>query len=578
MRRIFALLVFLLTCSNIHADTSGTLNTSKNYDAIGEFVAYLTETSKPLTLQQAQTAYNSGIFSKWDRPVLGFGIGTSPVWLHFTVANESAEAATRRLIIENSWLDHADVFIIKDNKIISHKTQGDSQPFKDRAIQHRFFVFEHDYTPGISEVYIRTATPDPLLLPIFFGNEQASAARDVTNGYSYGMLYGIIIALLLYNLLLYLSIKQKRYFFYVLYLLMFLFANGSYTGHGYSLFWPDSVWLQQWINPIAISLFATSGILFAFSFLKIRKLFHSLYLKTLVFCTLFWLTQAVFMFSGKQAASVIVAIAFVSFFSIFTFYAAIISLRGGHRDAIYYLVATVATLFGTIITALTVWGILPYTTLTYRAAEVAISIDALLLSLALAEQIRCAQQEKNQAQQLARSDMLTGLKNRRAFIEIGTPIWHNATRREQALSIILLDLDRFKSINDTHGHAIGDLVLKETAAVLDNIVRDGDVLARWGGEEFAILLPQTSIEQATQIAERIRESISKIKINSGNATIIVTASLGVAIKDRNTQDIDDLFKVADIYLYQAKQNGRNRVCTTLINEAPSDTAPATTSK
>ncbi len=562
MSRIFALLFFLLTCSVTHADTSETIYTSKNYDGIGEYVTYLAETNKPLTLKQAQAAYGSGIFSKWNRPVLGFGIGASPVWLRFTVTNKGNETVTRRLTVENSWLDHADVFIIKDGKTIFHKAQGDSQPFAERSVKHRFFVFDHDYTPGISEVYLRAATPDPMLLPIFFGDETASAARDVINGYSYGMLYGIIIALLLYNLLLYLSIKQKRYFFYVIYLLMFLLANGSYTGHGYSLVWPDSVWLQQWINPLAISLFATSGILFAFSFLKIRQLFPSLYLKTFVFCALFWLTQSLFMFSGKQAASVIVAIAFVSFFSIFTFYAAIISLKGGHRDAIYYLIATVATLFGTIITALTVWGILPYTTLTYRAAEVAISIDALLLSLALAEQIRRAQQAKSQAQQLAHSDMLTGLKNRRAFTEISTPIWHNAMRREQALCIILLDLDRFKTINDTYGHAIGDLVLKETAAVLDNIVRDGDVLARWGGEEFAILLPQTSIRQAEQIAERIRTGISEIELTSGASKIHITASLGVALKDENTQSIDDLFKVADIFLYQAKQNGRDKVCTT----------------
>ncbi len=568
MTRIAVLLFLLFTCSVSHGQSSETINTNKNYDAIGEFVSYLAETNNPLTLEQAQAAYDSGIFSKWQTPVLGFGIGTSPVWLHFTVTNAGDNAVTRRLIIENSWLDQADVFIIKHGKTISHQTQGDSQPFADKLVNHRFFVFDHDYAPGVSEVYLRAATPDPMLLPIFFGDNEASATRDVINGYGYGLLYGIIIGLLLYNLLLYVSIRQKRYFFYVVYLLMFLLTNGSYTGHGYYLLWPDSVWLQQWINPFAISLFATSGILFAFSFLKIRQLFPSLYFKTFVFCVMFWLTQIAFMLSCKQAASVIVAIAFVSFFSIFTFYAAIISLKHGHRDAIYYLIATVATLFGTAVTALTVWGILPYTTLTYHAAEIAISIDALLLSLALAEQIRRAQLEKSQAQQLARSDMLTGLNNRRAFIEISTPIWHNAIRREQALCLILLDLDRFKIINDTHGHAIGDLVLKETAAVLDNIVRDGDVLARWGGEEFAILLPQTSIEQAIQIAERIRSSIANIEVTSGTSTINVTASLGVAIKDDSVQNIEDLFKVADIYLYQAKQNGRNMVCTSLDNTLP----------
>jgi len=168
MRRLFALFVFLFISSNLHADTSGTLDTSKNYNAIGKFVVYLTETSKPLTLQQAQTAYNSGIFSKWNSPVLGFGIGTSPVWLHFTVTNKDTEVATRRLIIENSWLDHADVFIIKDNKIISHEAQGDSQPFADRAI-HIASLFSNTTTRLVSAkcIFARPLRPHACYLSFF---------------------------------------------------------------------------------------------------------------------------------------------------------------------------------------------------------------------------------------------------------------------------------------------------------------------------------------------------------------------------------------------------------------------------
>lgn len=575
--RILSILILLFSYSNIQANiqaessgtTSLTVYTNKNYDAIGEYVSYLTETEQTLNLEQAQVAYAAGNFLKWKKPVLSFGIGASPVWLRFTVTNKTEHAVQRRLIVENSWLDHADVFIIKDGQTVFREQSGDNLPYPARAIKHRFLVFEHNYAPGTSVVYLRADTPDPMILPIFFGDNEASSARDLINGYSYGMLYGILIALLLYNLLLYLSIKQTRYFYYVVYLLLFLFMNFSYTGHGYKLLWPDSPWLQEWINPFSITLFATSGILFAFSFLKIRQKLPGLYQKTFIFCSMFWLMQVIFILMDRQAASVIVAIAFVSFFSAFTFYAAIICLKRGHRDAIYYLIATVATLFGTAITALTVWGILPYSTLTYRAAEIAISIDALLLSLALAEQIRCAQKEKVQAQQLAHKDMLTGLNNRRAFLEISSPIWHNAVRHNQALCIILLDLDKFKHINDTHGHAVGDLVLKETAMVLNNIVREGDVLARWGGEEFAILLPQTSIKQATQIAERIRAGISKTRVSSDISTINVTASLGVAIKDETIQNIDDLFKAADIVLYQAKQNGRNMVCAILADTTPS---------
>ena len=318
--------------------------------------------------------------------------------------------------------------------------------------------------------------------------------------------------------------------------------------------------LQKWINPISISLVATTGIIFAFSFLKTRDLFPRLYYKTIVFSVFFWGLQLLFMLLNMQTASVVVAIAFVMFFSAFTLYAAIISFHKGHSDAIYYLIASIATLIGIAVTALTVWAIIPYSLLTYRAAEIAVSLDAVLLSIALAEQFRRAQKETAVAQQLARIDMLTNLNNRRAFNEISAPIWHNAIRHKHELCIILLDIDEFKSINDTYGHSAGDQVLREISAALDNIVREGDVLARWGGEEFAIMLPQTSLDHAIKMAERIRKTISRLQVVTETAVIKTTVSLGVAQKNNNTSSIDKLFTIADAGLYQAKTTGRNMVC------------------
>lgn len=557
---IILITLYLLACTSASADSPTPVSVNHNYDAIGQHVVYLQEKDTPLTIEQARSAYSSGKFSNWNKPVLSFGIGTSPVWIRFTVDNSNHEKTNRRLIIENSWLDLAELYIVKNGVIVEQKKSGDRLLFTERAPRHRFLVFDHEYATGLSEVYIRASTPDPMVLPVFFGNLESSSARDVFNGYSYGIFYGILIALLLYNLSLFLSIKQARYFFYVLYLSMFLFMNLSYTGHGYAMIWSDSVWAQQWMNPIFITLAATTGIIFAFSFLNIRKLFPRLFFYTSIFCLLFGTTQLVLIGLDKQSISVATSIAFVMFFSVFTFYCAIISFHRGHRDAIYYLVATIATLIGAGITALTVWAIIPYTILTYRAAEIAISTDALLLSMALAEQIRRAHKEKLQAQQLARIDMLTKLNNRRAFNEICSPIWHNAIRHKHKLCIILLDIDEFKLINDNHGHAAGDLVLKEVANVLHDAIREGDVLARWGGEEFAIMLPLTSLEDAVNMAERIRETVSSMPVTYGISKIKTTISSGVAQIDSNTKSIEDLFTIADAGLYQAKQTGRNKVC------------------
>ena len=557
---IISIILYLLVCTNTHAITPEPVSAQNNYDAIGEHVVYLSETDQALTLEEVRNAYSSGQFLSWDKPALSFGIGASPVWVRFTVENNNNHNLVRRLIIENSWLDLAELYIIKDGEIVDQQKAGDSLLFTERTVKHRFLTFDHEYSPGLSEVYIRASTPDPMVLPIFFGDIESSSTRDVFNGYSYGMLYGILIALLLYNLSLYFSIKQSRYLYYVLYLSMFLFMNISYTGHGYALIWPGSITLQKWLNPLSISLVATTGIVFAFSFLKIRDLFPRLYYKTIVFSVFFWGLQLLFMLLNMQTASVVVAIAFVMFFSAFTLYAAIISFHKGHSDAIYYLIASIATLIGIAVTALTVWAIIPYSLLTYRAAEIAVSLDAVLLSIALAEQFRRAQKETAVAQQLARIDMLTNLNNRRAFNEISAPIWHNAIRHKHELCIILLDIDEFKSINDTYGHSAGDQVLREISAALDNIVREGDVLARWGGEEFAIMLPQTSLDHAIKMAERIRKTISRLQVVTETAVIKTTVSLGVAQKNNNTSSIDKLFTIADAGLYQAKTTGRNMVC------------------
>lgn len=556
---ILVSLYLLVAATSAFSSTIAPVLTNTNYDAIGKHISYFREADKELSLNEAIAAYETSGFSHWHKAVLSFGIGTSPVWLRFSIENSSEHDAFRRLTIENSWLDLAQLYIIHDRTIIEQQS-GDSLPFTQRTSNHRFLTFDHNYKPGLSVVYIRASTPDPMVLPIFFGDFEASAARDVFNGYSYGLLYGIIIALLLYNLSLFLSIRQPRYLFYVAYLSMFLLMNISYTGHGNLFFWHDMVSLQKWMNPLTVSMVAITGISFAFSFLNIRTLFPRLFFHTTIFCVLFAAMQILFLMLNMQATSVITAIAFVMFFSVFTLYCAVISFKRGHRDAIYYLIASIATLIGSAVTALTVFAVIPYSLLTYRAAEISVSLDAILLSIALAELFRRTQKEKALAQQLARVDMLTTLNNRRAFNEICAPLWHNAIRHDQELCIILLDIDKFKSINDTHGHAVGDLVLKEISHTLDNIVRDADVLARWGGEEFAIMLPQTSLDKAMTMAERIRASIARLKINTDTATIKTTVSLGVAQKSINTGSIDKLFTIADASLYQAKNSGRNKVC------------------
>jgi len=178
---------------------------------------------------------------------------------------------------------------------------------------------------------------------------------------------------------------------------------------------------------------------------------------------------------------------------------------------------------------------------------------------------------KEAAEKLAYTDMLTEVKTRRAFFELGQQQLQNARRHHFTTTIIMVDIDHFKKINDLHGHATGDRVLQSFAKTLKDSCRASDLIGRFGGEEFAILLPQTDLEGGFHVAEKIRESVSNTQLTENNQTIRFTASFGVAeITDQNF-NLEKILAQADKALYVAKDQGRNQVVAynnTLMNLAP----------
>lgn len=163
---------------------------------------------------------------------------------------------------------------------------------------------------------------------------------------------------------------------------------------------------------------------------------------------------------------------------------------------------------------------------------------------------------KEKAERLARIDELTGLYNRRAFYEYGKVLTNNCQRNKDELAMILMDIDNFKSINDGFGHAAGDAALKQIGMLLLQRLRKSDVFARIGGEEFGMLLPATSLNEAALLAEELRKAIQVMPVAFENKGFNITASFGVT---SNENDIDTLVRQADIAMYQSKRLGRNAV-------------------
>ncbi len=165
----------------------------------------------------------------------------------------------------------------------------------------------------------------------------------------------------------------------------------------------------------------------------------------------------------------------------------------------------------------------------------------------------------SQIQHLAVTDSLTGVYNRRGFFMNGQREWERYHRYNRPLSIIYMDIDEFKYINDNYGHSTGDQVLQAVVKRSSQHVRQVDVLGRLGGDEFGILLPETELASAGSIAERIRQDVMKTPIQVKRHQLTITTTLGVAEAHSDIPDLEMLVAKADKALYAAKQNGRNRV-------------------
>lgn len=169
--------------------------------------------------------------------------------------------------------------------------------------------------------------------------------------------------------------------------------------------------------------------------------------------------------------------------------------------------------------------------------------------------------EKNaRLEELSNTDGLTKVTNRRRFMELFDLEFARAKRYKTELAYVMVDVDHFKQVNDVHGHQVGDTALVTVAAILREDLRKHDAVGRYGGEEFALLLPQTGLEGAKVVAERYRKRIADAELPVGEQRLRITVSMGIAVFPASgVEDADDLVRLADHALYEAKHAGRNRV-------------------
>lgn len=325
-----------------------------------------------------------------------FGFSRAAYWFSVVIENTAQEPQPRLLAFAPTWLDDVQVTLVEPDGTYRQQLGGDRLPFDRRALPHRQINFELELPPGRSHLLVRIQTRDPFLVNMTLWEKSAFFAADAGEGKYYGFLYGAMAALLLFNLVLYFSVRETVYAAYVAYLATFMVAHATYNGHLFPLLWPDAPAWGNWAHSTFIYLFILAGTVFAINFLELRTKLPRLYR----WASRFGLAIAatcVLSALGGYALHVSTAILWVVAYSPFVILLGIGSLRKGNRAARFFLTATTAGFIGSFVTAGAVAGLLPYSFAAYRAVDLGMLIDAVLLSLALADRLRLSRAEADRA-------------------------------------------------------------------------------------------------------------------------------------------------------------------------------------
>tara|TARA_R110002110_G_scaffold322478_1_gene534869 strand:- start:665 stop:2407 length:1743 start_codon:yes stop_codon:yes gene_type:complete len=525
---------------------------------IGNHLVYLQTKDKLSPLNAYEKLDKEGIHSTTSVP--NFGITSDIVWLQLTVQNPTAKTLLRTLWTESIWLDKIAIYKINKGQRITTlvTTIGDIFPFSARRTDHRQLSFNYSFPPGETTFLIEVTNNDPTSLNLWVSSEQEFHLQNNHATFSYGILYGAILSLLIYNLLMFLSIKETYHLYFSLYLFSFLIANLGYSGHAFMWFWPNSPLFEQYVVLFLMVLYGIAGIIFALNFLKLNTSMPKLSTMLHWANGLILLILSIFAAFDYHLGCAVIAFYYIPLFSFTMLVLGFIALRQNNPSAKYFILATMTGAIGASITALTVAGALPFTYLGFRAVDIGVSLDVVLLAFAVAYKFRRSEEARETAEFTANTDSLTLLDNRRAFNAKVSKLWLLGKREQSPAAVIIIDIDHFKDINDKYSHDAGDNVLIKIAKILKESVRDSDVLCRWGGEEFLIYLPETNEIGACSLADKIKINMNAASFSIDNTEIKVSASFGVSERTKTDKQVGEVIKRSDKALYIAKGCGRNR--------------------
>lgn len=561
---------------------------------LGLHTEYFEDTSAALSLHDIMAPVNAAHFERSRHATPNFGFTKSSYWLRFTIRNESRERDSWFLHIAYPLLDNITLYQIDGDGRIRQQLGGRLAAEREKTAHLKGSLFELEIPRGETHVfYLRASTENSLLIPVTLWDAQSFVKYTNLVQFLTGSYYGIIVAMLLYNLLLYVSVKGAIYCYYVAYLFffgLFLFCTNGYASY---YFGAESAWWNTRAIVVCVALAALAAIQFTRALLEVERhlsLWNRLLKGLMVACALVAASSFVLEYRIALQAATILGLTVSGSLLVF----GIECWIKGIPTARFYVVAWALFLFGCMTFALMAYAIVPANAVTKYSMQIGSALEVLLLSFALAYRIKLLQGENERINseatrnlerrvaerteelnialadlssanerlsELNQRDNLTGARNRVYFDTTLRSEWRNALRGDYPLALLVLDIDHFKRVNDSHGHLCGDEVLRRIAAVVQGtLARSTDELIRYGGEEFVILLPHTDAEGAAMVAERIRCEVAGTRVEFNGSHVNVRVSIGVAaIRPSVGDNPADLIASADAALYAAKDDGRDRV-------------------
>ncbi|MEH6386673.1 sensor domain-containing diguanylate cyclase [Pseudomonas profundi] len=392
-------------------------------------------------------------------------------------------------------------------------------------------------------------------------DEYASRHTLVSVNFDIALMVGMLLSLVFYNGLLYFATSRKENIFYSLYLisgLLWIALSYGLVANVFDVYGSHVFRLN--ISLITMPIFL---LLFMMAIFETRKIYPAEHR---------WLQALIVLLVGNLgwgiydiAAALEPASSLAALMMVVTFSVSISLYRKGNPLAKYFLIGHSFFVAFNIIAVLFYKGIIPVSYLSFHGVGIGIVLEALTLAFIISYRIRILENIRSSQEELkkqASTDPLTKLHNRRFFFSEADYLLDIAKSNQTPMSLLALDIDHFKTVNDTHGHACGDQVIMALARLLREHSREKDLIARFGGEEFVLLLPGVELVDAQRCAERVRIAAETLEIRSDtDKTVRITVSIGVAEISIGHEPIEAALGRADRALYVAKHSGRNRVST-----------------